>query len=589
MSDNGRHLLIYAGEASLEQNAQHLASYAREGDVTAEVVSDSAAFWRAAQTVAGRQGILVIDAGLVTSKTMLDSLLFSASESNAALVRENSSPNWNVAARIAHKRVVSAASAAHRVNNPTHELLGFVRLGRDSASVAAIRTAKTFDEENSVRLNPVDLLTVALVRTGCNVSAIPAIGVTVRTGSGAEVAVANRQVSEQDEDAVKIERATRSNDGFYSTFFLRKFSRKLSVVAIDKGWTPNQITLTSLGIALFTAVLFATGWYPALILGGVLAQVSLIVDCSDGEVARYTGSSSRIGAWLDASTDRVKEFAMYAGLAFGAARHGDHLWRMALGLLVLQIVRHTSDYNFAAVQAIRESASSIIPMSQSVDETSAVVRPIMAKSASFNSRKVLRWLKKIIHFPIGERWLVISIGAFAGSPALAFELLLGFGLLGLAYSTAGRYMRTKSWRDARDHTGSELLERQLDMGPMSKWIFDDSEDPMSNRFAWATPSLLRLFEFGMVWLLASDNPWAFLWLMVVAFHHYDAMYRALAGYSMQPWINAWGLGWDGRTLLVVICALGFVITLNSLLIVGGLLLAVLFVMFASRQWYLQIR
>lgn len=589
MSDNGRHLLIYVSDPGLQENAQSLAHYAEAGDIRSEILNSSEAVLRAAQTVAGRHTILIVDAALVTSPAMLDALLFTATDSNAALVRPSTSPNWNVAARIAHKKIVSASSAAHRVNNPTHELLGYVRIGRDSASIAAIRTAQQFAASRNENLNPVDLLTVALVRTGCAVNAIPAVGVTVRASGSAEVAVANRQISEQDDHAIRVERAMRADDGFYSTFFLRKFSRKLSLVAIDKGWTPNQITLASLAMAFVTALLFATGWHAALIVGAVLAQVSLIVDCSDGEVARYTGRSSRIGAWLDASTDRVKEYAMYAGLAFGAARNGQDLWKLALGLLLIQTVRHTTDYNFAAIQAIRESSVSIIPMSQSVDETTTISKPILVQSAALNSRTALRWVKKIIHFPIGERWLVISLGALFGSAELVFDGLLFFGVLGLVYTTVGRYLRTKTWRDVVGHSGSDILERQLDMGPLSKWVLDDSANPLAHRFGWVMPSFLRFLEFGIVWLVAANNPWAFLWLMVIAFHHYDAMYRSLGGYSMQPWINTWGLGWDGRTLLVIICSLGFVITLNTLFILGGLLLAILFVVIASRQWYLQIR
>ena len=65
-------------------------------------------------------------------------------------------------------------------------------------------------------------------------------------------------------------------------------------------------------------MLFATGERVGLVAGALLLQLSLVVDCVDGEVARYTRAFSSLGAWLDASTDRVKEYACYAGLAFGA-------------------------------------------------------------------------------------------------------------------------------------------------------------------------------------------------------------------------------------------------------------------------------
>jgi phosphatidylglycerophosphate synthase len=76
---------------------------------------------------------------------------------------------------------------------------------------------------------------------------------------------------------------------------------------------------------------FATGWWPLMIVGAIGVQASIIIDCADGEVARFTGVSSQFGAWLDAATDRIKEYGLYAGLAFGASQHGLNLWPLALG------------------------------------------------------------------------------------------------------------------------------------------------------------------------------------------------------------------------------------------------------------------
>ena len=63
---------------------------------------------------------------------------------------------------------------------------------------------------------------------------------------------------------------------------------------------------------------------------------------------------SSLGAWLDASTDRVKEYACYAGLAYGAG--GGDVWLLAAVMLTLQTTRHTSDYTFTLVKNLRESS-----------------------------------------------------------------------------------------------------------------------------------------------------------------------------------------------------------------------------------------
>jgi hypothetical protein len=95
-------------------------------------------------------------------------------------------------------------------------------------------------------------------------------------------------ISEQDEQDVRTKRALRADDGFYSTFVLRKLSRKVSMFAVKRGWTPNQITLASLILALIVSGFFATGWWPLMIVGAIGVQVSIIIDCADGEVEEAT-------------------------------------------------------------------------------------------------------------------------------------------------------------------------------------------------------------------------------------------------------------------------------------------------------------
>jgi hypothetical protein len=103
------------------------------------------------------------------------------------------------------------------------------------------------------------------------------------------------------------------------------------------------------------------------------------------------------------------------------------------------------------------------------------------------------------------------------------------------------------------------------------------------------PALLRLFELGLVFAIANQYPIAYLWIFAVAFHHYDALYRSLAGHEMPKRIKTYGLGFLGRSLVIVMTALGFLIPVEVALLVGGIVLTGLFVGYASRQWMQQIR
>ena len=58
---------------------------------------------------------------------------------------------------------------------------------------------------------------------------------------------------------------------------------------------------------------------------------------------------------------------------------------------------------------------------------------------------------------------------------------------------------------------------------------------------------------------------------------------------MPKKIKTYGLGFFGRSLVIIMIALGFLIPLEIALLVGGIALTGLFVGYASRQWMHQIR
>ncbi len=531
--------------------------------------------------------VAIVDQGFVTGQAMMDALVKGHWSVSAAVVKPSTAPMHP--ARITHKQIVSAGSSKHKVSAATHEMLGFLRIANDSKSSAAIQQASEYFEIAKQAPNLIDLITVALVRAACPVISIPTTGVCERADSVAELTDLQEKVLDQDELEVRTKRALRADDGFYSTFVLRKLSRKVAMYSVKRGWTPNQITVASLILALVVAGFFATGWWPLMVVGAIGVQVSIIIDCADGEVARYTGVSSQFGAWLDAATDRIKEYALYAGLVFGASHHGVNLWPLAMGLMILQTVRHMSDYNFHAVQVIRETAVIPLSLSEPNDIPAASNGSLLDTSAALNSNSKIRWIKKIIHMPIGERWLVISLGALFNSPEFVLWALLILGLIGLAYTTTGRILRSKSWRHTKTVSGCDVLERQINPGLGVEWFWADGSHPLTGKFAWMAPAVFRLFELGLVFAIAHSNPVAYLWIFAVAFHHYDALYRSLAGFEMPKNIKTYGLGFLGRSLIIIMTALGILIPLNVALLIGGIGFTLLFVGYASLKWMQQIR
>ena len=79
-----------------------------------------------------------------------------------------------------------------------------------------------------------------------------------------------------------------------------------------------------------------------------MLQAAFTFDCVDGQLARYTRTFTKLGAWLDSIFDRTKEYLVFAGLAIGASRAGDDVWLLAGAALTLQTARHAIDFSYPA-------------------------------------------------------------------------------------------------------------------------------------------------------------------------------------------------------------------------------------------------
>jgi phosphatidylglycerophosphate synthase len=80
------------------------------------------------------------------------------------------------------------------------------------------------------------------------------------------------------------------------------------------GLTPNALTLIGLALAAVAGLAAALG---AFGLAGLLVLVGGTFDLLDGTLARATGRTSRLGAFLDSVLDRAGEALVYVGLVVG--------------------------------------------------------------------------------------------------------------------------------------------------------------------------------------------------------------------------------------------------------------------------------
>lgn len=110
----------------------------------------------------------------------------------------------------------------------------------------------------------------------------------------------------------------KANDGPVSRHLNRPISTFLSRHLAGTRITPNQISLACFGLSVLAAAIMLYPAYPALLAGGLLAQLASIVDGCDGEVARLKWQQSAYGGWLDAVLDRYADAMLLSAMAMHA-------------------------------------------------------------------------------------------------------------------------------------------------------------------------------------------------------------------------------------------------------------------------------
>jgi hypothetical protein len=118
----------------------------------------------------------------------------------------------------------------------------------------------------------------------------------------------------------------KSTDGLVSRWLNRPVSRAITAqVLLIPGARPWHLTLVTAAIALVMFAALLTGRVWGIMLGGALFHLASVLDGVDGEMARATYRSSRLGAMMDTSVDVASNLLFFLGVTVGLSRlHGGH-------------------------------------------------------------------------------------------------------------------------------------------------------------------------------------------------------------------------------------------------------------------------
>jgi archaetidylinositol phosphate synthase len=102
-----------------------------------------------------------------------------------------------------------------------------------------------------------------------------------------------------------------------------RLARRLIAPLKDSRITPNSLTTVRLGVGLAAAAAFLPGTYGWSNVAALLLILSNFLDHADGELARISGKTSRIGHLYDLASDATVTMLLFVAMGAGlAARQG---------------------------------------------------------------------------------------------------------------------------------------------------------------------------------------------------------------------------------------------------------------------------
>ena len=215
------------------------------------------------------------------------------------------------------------------------------------------------------------------------------------------------------EKLIRLWATKNKNDEWWSSFFASPLAIAVNYAVVDIKWiTPNLITLFSFITAIISVLFILTGGEVSFIIAALFIQCSYVLDCMDGQMARYRKTTSITGNFFDKLTDQVQISIWFGSIGYTAYAQSQNVLPLVLALtgIALYSLRGYSKYLAFYLEMSRDSKyleklSRIKSGSESREEASS--------GLGFGILTNLRWFvgeqRKILAFNEGVLIFMLSL------------------------------------------------------------------------------------------------------------------------------------------------------------------------------------
>lgn len=234
------------------------------------------------------------------------------------------------------------------------------------------------------------------------------------------------------------------DDEWWSSFVTSPLAVLVNWFVVDVKWiTPNGITFLSLIVALIASVLIVRGGQISFYVAALLINTSHVLDCMDGQMAKYRGITSRFGNYFDKVTDQIQIFFWFSAVAYAA-----YLQTEDISVIFLAFTGVT----FYSLRVYVKYVTIVIE----VEHDECYLKHSSAEAASIRKMKTTQaglgkgWRKNLIWFLREQRKAFLfneAVFVFMLSAALIFDMLVP--MLWLFAVSQIYYGIVRSWQRGR--------------------------------------------------------------------------------------------------------------------------------------------
>ncbi len=334
-----------------------------------------------------------------------------------------------------------------------------------------------------------------------------------------------------------MQQIVRPSDGWVSRKINRYFSTRISFWLARFNVSPNIVTALVFLLTMVGAWFASSGIYQQIAIGALIFQLASIFDGCDGELARLTLRTSRVGAWFEQFASNLRYIIFFEALGISAWHAtGSQVYLFAVVMLAALAIYMLAQMGSMAYNQRHEiNPTNLIPENEIPANTSSLL------DGFFNFWREL------------HKQDMLAFVTFLFCIVFLYQAMFWLALLG---TTATAIMVSKSVTASamqKEGAGSTIFGKinpiyfyLFGVVILCALIFNMEIGVVAESLAAVGNKLFLVFSVAILWILANTMCLRILVNGKVSFP--DLMYNQLTGDAYNTIIPLAGLGGEPHKL-----------------------------------------